>query len=201
MAGKQNFRNAFNGFNKEDVVQYIEYLNSKHNNTVNQLKSENQELLKEVEELRARPMRDPELEERYAALQAEFAALQEKNADLQDRLCAKQGELAQLKQNLADAEQKAASRIAEQELEAYRRAERMERAAQERTQQIYRQVTGTLAETATQVDEAAEQFKRLSQVFSSQMAEMQDMVDRSRNALMSASATMYSIRPTETEEK
>ena len=201
MAGKQNFRNAFNGFNKEDVVQYIEYLNSKHNNTVNRLKSENQELLKEVEELRARPVRDPEREERYAALQAEFDALQEKNAELQERLCAKQDELAQMKQNLADAEQKAASRIAQQELEAYRRAERMERAAQERTQQIYRQVTGTLAETATQVDEAAEQFKRLSQIFSGQMTEMQDMVDRSRNALMSASATMYSIRPTEVEEK
>lgn len=194
MAGKQNFRNAFNGFNKEDVVQYIEYLNTKHNNAVNQLKSENQSLLAEVEELRARPVRDPELEERYATLQAENAAAQEQLQRMQQ-------EMDQLKQSVADAEQKAANRIAAEELEAYRRAERVERAAQERTQQIYRQVTGTLAETATQVDEAADQFKHLSQIFSSQMAQMQDMVDRSRNALMSASATMYSIRPTEIEEK
>lgn len=199
MAGKQNFRSAFNGFNREDVVQYIEYLNAKYNNTVNQLKSENQSLQTEVDELRARPVRDPELEERYAALQAEFAALQEKNAELQEQLCAKQDEVAQMKQSVADAEQKAANRIAAEELEAYRRAERVERAAQERTQQIYRQVTGALAETAAQVDEAADQFKRISQAFSGHMAEMQDMVDRSRNALMSASATMYSIRPTEAE--
>lgn len=187
MAGKQNFRSAFNGFNREDVVQYIEYLNAKHTNAVNQLKSENQSLQAELEELRARPVRDPELEERCATLQEENAALQE--------------EAAQLRQMIADAEQKAASRIAAEELEAYRRAERVERAAQERTQQIYRQVTGTLAETAAQVDEAADQFKRLSQAFSGHMAEMQDMVDRSRNALLSASATMYSIRPVEAEEE
>ena len=193
MAAKQNFRNAFNGFRKEDVVQYIEYLNTKHTNAVNQLKSENQSLLTELEEFRAKPLVDPELETRCAALQ-------EENADLQARLQALEQENAALKQDLATAEQKAASRVISEELEAYRRAERMERAAQERTQQIYRQVTGTLADTAAQVDEAADHFKRLSQAFSGHMAEMQDMVDRSRNALMSASATMYSIRPTEAEE-
>ena len=194
MAGKQNFRGALGGFNREDVVQYIEYLNAKHTNAVNQLKSENQSLLSELEELRAKPVRDPEMEERCASLQ-------EDNATLQEQLRSMQEEVAQLKQTIADAEQKAASRIAAEELEAYRRAERVERAAQERTQQIYRQVTGTLAETTTQVDEAADQFKRLSQVLSGHMAEMQDMVDRSRNALLSASATMYSIRPTEIEEE
>lgn len=193
MAVNQSFRSAFNGFKKEDVVQYIEYLNAKHNNAINQLKSENQGLLAELEELRARPERDPELEERCEALQ-------EENIGLQERLQAIEQEIAALKQDLVLAEQKAASRVVSEELEAYRRAERMERAAHERTQQIYRQVTGTLADTAAQVDEAADQFKRLSQVFSNQMAEMQDMVDRSRNALLSASATMYSIRPTDAEE-
>ena len=32
MAAPQNFRSAFNGFNREDVVHYLEYLNSKHQN-------------------------------------------------------------------------------------------------------------------------------------------------------------------------
>jgi len=44
MAAPQNFRNAFNGFNKEDVVQYLEYINTKHNNQVNQLTTEMEEL-------------------------------------------------------------------------------------------------------------------------------------------------------------
>ena len=180
MADTMNFRRALGGFNREDVVQYIEYMNSKNTFAVNQLKSENQKLLEELEQLRANPVRDTELEE---------------------QLCEKDEEIAQLKQALADAEQKASNRMVTEELEAYRRAERVERAAQERTQQIYRQVTGTLAETATQVDEAADHFKRLSQELSGHMAQMQDMVDRSRNALLSASATMYSIRVVEAEEE
>lgn len=180
MAENMNFRRAFNGFNREDVVRYIEYMNSKNTFTVNQLKSENQTLMDELEQLRTNPAHDAELEQ---------------------QLQAKDDEIAQLKQNLAEAEKKISNRMATEELEAYRRAERMERAAQERTQQIYRQVTGTLAETATQVDEAADHFKRLSQELSGHMAQMQDMVDRSRNALLSASATMYSIRVVEKEEE
>ena len=194
MAGNQNFRSAFNGFNREDVVHYIEYLNTKHSNAINQLKSENRTLTEELEQLRATPVRDPELEERCAALEEENGALSDKVAAMED-------EIARLQAALSDAEEKASSRVAAEELEAYRRAERMERAAQERTQQIYRQVMGTLAETATQVDDAADQFKRLSQEFSAHMTEMQDMIDRSRNALMGASATMYSIRPAEMKEE
>ena len=180
MAENMNFRRAFNGFNREDVVRYIEYMNSKNTFTVNQLKSENQTLMDELEQLRTDPAHDAELEQ---------------------QLQAKDDEIAQLKQALAEAEKKASNRMATEELEAYRRAERMERAAQERSQQIYRQVTGTLAETATQVDEAADHFKRLSQELDTHMAQMQDMVDRSRNALLSASATMYSIRVVEKEEE
>ena len=193
MAGNQNFRSAFNGFNREDVVHYIEYLNTKHTNTVNQLKSENRTLTEELEQLRAMPVRDLELEERCAALE-------EENGVLTEKVAAMEAEIARLQAALREAEEKASSRVAAEELEAYRRAERVERAAQERTQQIYRQVMGTLAETATQVDDAADQFKRLSQEFSAHMTEMQDMIDRSRNALMGASATMYSIRPTAEEE-
>ena len=37
MASAQNFRSAFNGFNREDVVHYIEYLNAKHTGALNQL--------------------------------------------------------------------------------------------------------------------------------------------------------------------
>ena len=40
MSSIQNFRSAFNGFNREDVVHYIEFLNSKHAAELNQLNSE-----------------------------------------------------------------------------------------------------------------------------------------------------------------
>ena len=83
----------------------------------------------------------------------------------------------------------------EQELEAYRRAERMERAAKERSEQIYRQATATLAEATSQVDGAAIQFKQLSERVNMQMAELQAAVEGSKAALAGAAATMYTIRP------
>ena len=51
MAASQNFRSAFNGFNREDVVHYLEYLNTKHTNQVNQLTAENDALRQRVEAL------------------------------------------------------------------------------------------------------------------------------------------------------
>ena len=50
MASEYRFRGAFNGFNREDVVRYLEYVNTKHNALVNQLRSENQALKEELSE-------------------------------------------------------------------------------------------------------------------------------------------------------
>ena len=40
MAAAKHFRSAFNGFNREDVVNYIEYLNNQHNSQVEQLNNQ-----------------------------------------------------------------------------------------------------------------------------------------------------------------
>lgn len=191
MAEVHNFRSAFKGFRRQDVVNYIEYLNSKHNTALNQLKSENQALTEELETLRNAPVVDPELPETCAKLQEENQQLSAQIQELTE-------EIARLNEQLAEASSKQA-RWSEEELEAYRRAERAERTAQERAQQIYHQATGTLADATAQVDEAASQFKQLSQQLNAQMSDLQVMVDRSRNALMGAAATMYTIRPSQQE--
>ena len=56
MAEKNTFRSALNGFNREDVVHYIEYLNSKHTAQINQLESENAELRSKLESIQAQPV-------------------------------------------------------------------------------------------------------------------------------------------------
>ena len=90
--------------------------------------------------------------------------------------------------------------LAEQELESYRRAERAERAAEERAKQIYQQATGTLAQATSQVDSAAERFRRAADRINSQMGELQAAVELSKSALVDAATTMYTIRPEDTEE-
>ena len=181
MAVTHNFRSALGGFNREDVVHYIEYLNTKHNSALNQLKSENQNLTDELNALRAKP-----------DMQAECAKLQEENAALQAQVEALTAQLEQAQQAVP---------LADSELEAYRRAEKAERTAKERARQIYCQATGALADATTQVDEAAEQFKLLSQRISTQLADMQATVDRSKNALLGAAATMYTIAPAENDNQ
>ena len=44
MATTQRFRSALNGFNREDVVNYIEYLNNRHNAQLVQLNNQLQEV-------------------------------------------------------------------------------------------------------------------------------------------------------------
>ena len=181
MASAQNFRTSFNGFNREDVVHYIEYLNSKHNTALNQLKAENQTLADELAELRIKP----DLTEEYAQLQEENQALA--------------AQVEELTKQLEEAQQ--FTPLADEELEAYRRAEKAERTARERARQIYCQATGALSDATAQVDDAAEHFKILSQRIGEQLSELQATVERSKNALQGAAATMYTIRPTESENQ
>ena len=53
MASFQNFRSAFNGFNREDVVHYIEFINNKHASEVNQLNNEMSALYQDLEAYRS----------------------------------------------------------------------------------------------------------------------------------------------------
>ena len=186
MAAVQNFRGAFNGFNREDVVHYIEYLNAKHTSALNQLKSENQTLTEELTALQKKP-----------DLTAECESLQADNQNLRTQLEALTAQVEELTQKQEEAQQ--VKPLADEELEAYRRAEKAERTAKERARQIYCQATGALADATTQVDDAAEHFKILSQRITSQLSELEATVDHSKNALQSAAATLYAISPSEAE--
>ena len=76
----QTFRTAFGGFHKEDVVRYLEYLNNKHQNQVNQLNTE-------IAQLRAgQEAPDPDVQEALSRLEAENQQLRAQKEDL-DRRC------------------------------------------------------------------------------------------------------------------
>ena len=70
MAASHHFRTAFRGFNREDVVHYIEYMNNQHNAQLAQLRSQ----IKPVDE--TLPARLAAAEARCAELEAELAKYQ-----------------------------------------------------------------------------------------------------------------------------
>lgn len=196
MAASYNFRPAFNGFNREDVVHYIEYINSKHTAQVNQLRSDLSAAQQENATLKNQPQRNPELE-------AQLAELQEKLAQMEEDLLAAQLAKSDAETQLADMtrqrdaalnEQAQVQRRNEEELEAYRRAERMERQAKERTEVMYQKANGVLADATAKVDEASGQINGIADQVAAQLAVLQQAVTGSKAALKDAAATLYTIR-------
>jgi hypothetical protein len=83
MAEARTFRSALNGFNREDVVRYIEAMNIKHTTLVNQLKSEKQSLAEELQALKAAPAEATvSAEKRPAAKKARTAKIFDENLSI-----------------------------------------------------------------------------------------------------------------------
>ena len=187
MATQMNFRSAFNGFNREDVVHYIEFLNSKHATDLNQLNAE-LEYLRSKQPEQAAPKADDTVEQQAARIRELF----DRCAALEQELEAAKAENARL---AAQVQQDTARSRQEDELEAYRRAERTERYARERADSLYRQANGALADATVKVDEAAQQFSQMTDSIVAQLSDLQNAVAGSKQALRDAAATLYSIRP------
>ena len=193
MATQMNFRSALNGFNREDVVRYIEFLNTKHASDLNQLNSELDYLRSRQNEL---PAPQPEQDDVIAQQAARIRELFDRCTALEQELEAAKTENAQLSGQLnVTKQQTVCQNRLEEELEAYRRAERAERFARERVENLYRQANGALADATVKVDDASQQVSQMAERVISQLTELQDAVSGSKQALRDAAATMYSIRP------
>ena len=164
MAGIQNFRSAINGFNRQDVVSYIEYMNHKHNMQVEQLNSQ---------------------------LQAALA--NQGSSDLQAQLDAAQARIRELE--AAAGGDSAPVNCTEQELEAYRRAERTERQAKERAQQIYAQANAVLADATVKAEEISKQVSAAAEQVAQQLKDYEETILGTKTAFEDAAASLYAISP------
>ena len=179
MSAPQKFRSAFNGFNREDVVSYLEYLNSRHTAQVNQLTAEADQLRSRLEN--ARPEEDQAnviaaLEQERDELRSQLAALQERYDALQQNPCVP------------------AAFTPTEELEVYRRAERTERAARERADLIYRQANGILTEVTVRVNDMAGQVVPVADQILSQLSELQNTVSTTKQSLQDAVVILNTLR-------
>lgn len=192
MAAPQNFRTAFNGFHKEDVVQYLEYINSKHNNQVNQLMAEAAEL-RELLAKNSGPDEEQlalieQLRQERDTLAAQLEVVDARNAELEDQL-------EKLQQAAAEVESEPVNTLASDELEAYRRAERTEREAKERAELVYFQANSVLSEATGRVDTISGEITEMADHVMSQLTQLQMLVSSSKQALQDASSLLNTIRP------
>ena len=164
MPGIQTFRTALGGFNRQDVVQYIEFINNQHNTQIEQLNTQLQNARDALAKATAIPSDQ-------AALVAQLEAAQARCAELEAQLAG-------------------ATTPTDNELEAYRRAERAERMAQERAAQIYNQANAVLADATVKVESVSANMESIAQQITQQL-------QTSKETLQAAVTDMYAIRPEE----
>lgn len=176
MASVKNFRTSIAGFNKDDVVRYIEYINNKHSSELEQLKTQ----LKNAKDALAKAD-NTELKAKLEAAEARCAEL-----EVFETRC------AELEAQLAAGAPAPAAPAPGDELEAYRRAERAERLARDRASQIYAQANAVLADATVKVEAISDSMGDLYQQFNEKMQD-------GKNQLQEAVAALYAIRPEENE--
>lgn len=165
MSNIQNFRSALNGFNRQDVVSYIEYMNNQHNSQIQQLNTQLQNAFSKSSD---------------SELQARLAAAEEKIKELEAALAQAGG---------------APINCTEQELEAYRRAERAERMANERSAQICEKANSVLADASCQVDAAAAAIDAAAEGLNAQLEAYKSAVEDAKATLHGAVTAIGAIRP------
>ena len=209
----QTFRSAFNGFHREDVVNHIAYMTTKHETLVMELRSENDSLRTELEELREQLGDGAEAQNRATELQKELEAKEAEISEVREeldtaiQLLNEQAEqMAALREELEEAKEAAAKPAAieksanhRDELRAYRRAKTAERQAKERVNDLYTSANTALRGAGATLGDTNAAFEALAEKFRADLVELMNAIETGRTALTTAADTLDTLRPEETE--
>lgn len=191
-----NFRSSLHGFNRQDVANYLEYLNNRHAAQVNQLNTDLEALRRQAEA----PAEDPQraaLETRCQELEQQLAAARkERDEALAQKEAVEQKlEAAQRDREEVLLRSSGEKLDANRELEAYRRAERTERLARERAEQVYSETGTVLTQASNRIEAALRQMTGISQQVTGQLDTLQTAIASSRLALQDAAQTIDKLKP------
>lgn len=178
------FRSSLGGFNREDVVRYLEFINNKHAAQVAQLTNE-------LEYLKGK--QDTLDSNRVSQLEKQLTAAQAENETLKHRIAALEHSLQEANAALAKPAAPAQSAPSESELEAYRRAERVERMAKERARQVGRQTADALGKMTTRMDDVSDRLSQVTAQVTEQLAQLQQAVSDSRQAVADAAGIAQTL--------
>ena len=123
-----------------------------------------------------------------AELEAKLSQAQDQKAELEARC-------AQLEQAIQVSPIQPVPAASGQELEAYRRAQLVEREARQRTELMYYQANGVLNRATSRVEAASAQLTAMADQVSEQLTQLQIAVSSGKQALQDAASIMEAIRP------
>lgn len=184
----QNFRFAFNGFNRSDVVNYLEFLNRKHSEQINQLTLDNEMLRQQLNAEQTFADSSDEIEK----LRAQLEALTQERDALMCRVISLESKLSEQpaapapNPGVSSADAAADLYDPMQELEIYRRAERAEREAKERAEKIRNSAEEFVQLAITKAQSAAETYDDAARQTNARLNALLTSVDDGRQAMLSA---------------
>lgn len=173
MADISKFRSALGGFNREDVVNYIESMSLEQQKQLRKLQEENEKLRSEKNALA----------ELLAAANSDLSALREQDAALSEQVELLAQQAAELAGQVKAESEKAPEETSEAaepvdytslELEAYRRAEQTERNAAVRADKIYRQLTALCEHARERYSDAGDEIAALSEDLTANLGRLQE---------------------------
>ena len=173
MADISKFRSALGGFNREDVVNYIESMSLEQQKQLRKLQEENEKLRSEKNALA----------ELLAAANSDLSTLREQDAALSEQVELLAQQAAELAGQVKAESEKAPEETSEAaepvdytslELEAYRRAEQTERNAAVRADKIYRPLTALCEHARERYSDAGDEIAALSEDLTANLGRLQE---------------------------
>ena len=196
MADFSKFRTAVSGFNRTDVVNYIESASIEHQKALRKLTDERDRLAGEnaglQTQLEALQAQLQQAKEEAASRSEELRQAKEENESLSEQLNTLAQEGAELAEQLKQAESapqpeaeaepdvqpkepaQDAPSVTEQELAAYRRAEQAERNAAVRARRIYAQLSNLCEDARGRYLDSGEEIAALTADLSTGLSRLQD---------------------------
>lgn len=190
MAGSiGNFRSALHGFNRTDVVQFIQAQTMEHERAIRVLKEENDRLKETLEEKRTaleacqeeKASLATQLEEALAAIPAE------------EKVATEEAPLPDLDAPMAPATAVVASTATnfdELELAAYRRAEMTERMARERAAASAQRMQTIFSQAEEKLNLTSQDLATLLDAFRNDCEQLQQVLNTTRGIVDESSASL-----------
>ena len=163
----QNFRTAFHGFNREDVVRFLETATARHTAEVNQLQDDVARLEKELAALREQ--QTPEVS------REELEALRGENTRLKAQIEELEAQLTEPEAPVGDQ-----TNWKDEELAAYRRAET---------------VNGLIADLAARMEGSKAEMTTAAEALGQALDQLQSALDGGQDVLTEGAATLRALEP------
>ena len=218
LTNEMQFRSALNGFNREDVVAYIEKLTQEHETELAVLRERNAQLSHELEAANENLARlgDSQItQEEMEAARERIGQLLNENQALEDRVAELEGSLSANEAGETEApadvtEQDLTAPIpeisevlpadvapsrdyTEMELAAYRRAELAERVARDRAADVYREIS-SFQHADTRLGVGKADLAEMTKAVQSDVSQLLHVLESIRSIYSEAEVSFNAVR-------